>query len=218
MSTSYEVGGWRIPTLTVAEGDGTTAATVTVVNPSTGATTTLTATSSDGGKTWEAEAYELTVAGDWIERWTVTGAGAGKKRFTVGVAPDPGDVPDGQRVYATTTDYANYLRSACPPGARAALARASAAVDDMLLTAVYDVDSDGMPTDAAVIAALREATCVQAQDARAARAAAAGSFSIGSVSVTRSAPQTVREEDYRSPRALAVLQRAGLTGHAPWSW
>ena len=214
---AYETGDWLVPTLTVSTHDGTTAAALVVIAPD-GTETPLTPTTADTGATWTAPAYELTMPGEWVERWTVTGTGRSKERRTLLVAPDPTDVPDGTRVYATTADYALHLRAAPPANSRLALARASAAVDDMLLCAVYDVDDDGMPTDTAVIAALKEATCVQAQDARAAKAAAAGSFSIGSVSVTRSAPQTVREEDYRSPRAWAVLQRAGLTGASPWSW
>lgn len=211
-----EVGDWQVPTLTVSVHDGTTAAALVVIAPD-GTETSLTPTTADTGATWSAPAYELTMPGEWVERWTVTGTGKSKERRTLLVAPDPTEVPDGQRLYANTSDYAKYLRAAPPANSRLALAKASAAVDDMLLTALYDTDDDGMPTDAAVIAALKEATCVQAQDARAAKAAAAGSFSIGSLSVTRSAPQTVREEDYRSPRAWRVLQRAGLTGHAPWS-
>lgn len=214
---AYEVGDWQLPTLTVSVHDGTTAATLTIIAPD-GTSTVLTPTTADAGATWAAPAYELTMPGEWVERWAVTGTGKSKERRTLLVAPDPTDVPAGQRVYANTADYARQLRAAPPANSRAALAKASAAVDDMLLTAVYDVDAAGLPTLPAVIAALKEATCVQAQDARAAKAAAAGSFSIGSVSVTRSAPQTVREEDYRSPRAWHVLQRAGLTATAPWSW
>ncbi len=214
---TYEVGDWVVPTLAVSPSDGTTAATLTVVAPD-GTTTTPTPTTGDGGATWAAPRYQLTAAGEWLERWTVTGQGAGVERRTLLVAPDPAAVPTGQRVYATTTDYANHLRAAPPSGSRLSLAKASAAVDDMLLTAVYDVDDDGMPTDADVIEALRDATCIQAEDARAAKAARASSFSIGSVSVTRSAPTTDPEETYRSPRALARLQRAGLTNQPLWSY
>lgn len=214
---AYEVGDWQAPTLTVSVHDGTTETALVVIAPD-GTETTLTPTSADTGATWTAPSYELTMPGEWVERWTVTGTGKSKERRTLLVAPDPTEVPDGQRVYANTADYAKQLRAAPPANSRAALAKASAAVDDMLLTAVYDVDDDGMPTLAAVIAALKEATCVQAEDAREVKRAAAGSFSIGSLSVTRSAPQTVRPEDYKSPRAWRVLQRAGLTGNAPWSW
>ncbi|HEU0041410.1 MAG TPA: hypothetical protein VFQ15_03565 [Jiangellaceae bacterium] len=213
---AYEIGDWRIATLTVTPADGTTLAVLAVVAPD--GTTTAPVITGAGGS-WAAAGYELTAAGEWVERWTVTGMGKSKERAVLLVAPDPTALPTGTRVYATTTDYANALRAAPPSGSRLALAKASAAVDDMLLTAVYDVDAvTGLPTDAAVIVALRDATCAQAEDLRAAKAAAAGSFSIGSISVTRSAPQTVREEEYRSPRAFGILQRAGLTGQSPWGY
>lgn len=213
---SYEAGDWQIPTLTVSVHDGTTAATLTVVSPS-GVTTTPATSTPDAGASWTAAGYELTAPGEWVERWVVTGTGKGSERRVLLVAPDPAAVPSGIRVYATTTDYANALRAAPPSGSRLALAKASAAVDDMLLTAVYDTDTVGMPTGAAVIVALRDATCAQAEDARKYAAEAAGSFSIGSVSVTRAAPAKLRPEEYRSPRALSILQRAGLTG-PPWTY
>lgn len=213
-----EVGDWQIPTLTVSVFDGTTSATLTVVAPD-GTTATPAATSAGGGATWTAAGYAFTMPGEWVERWTVVGTGKGQERRVILVSPDPTDVPSGQRVYATTADYAKWLRAAPPAGSRLALAQASAAIDDMLLTSIYDTDPvTGLPTAADVIAALRDATCEQAKDARIAKAAAAGSFTIGSVSVTKSAPQKVREEDYRSPRAWAILQRAQLTGIRAWAW
>lgn len=214
---TLEAGDWQIATLSVSVHDGTTSATLTVVPPS-GVTSTPAVTASDGGATWTAAGYEFTDPGEWIERWVVTGTGKGTERRILLVAPDPLAVPSGTRVYASTTDYANALRKAPPANSRRALADASRAVDAMLLTAVYDVDVAGMPTDAAVIVAVRDATCAQAEDLRAAKAAAAGSFSIGAISVTRSAPVTVRDEDYRSPRAYEILQQAGLTGQSPWSY
>lgn len=194
MADLYDAGDWRIPELAVAEGDGTTAVTVTVVNPSTGASTTLTGASTDTGKTWTAPAYELTVAGDWIERWEVTGAGIRKQRTIVSVAPDPAATPSGARVYATTTDYANHLLGACPPGARRALIAASRRVDELLYTAVYDVDTAGLPTDTEVAEAFRDATCLQAEysrltgDRNGVGAPGVTSASIGSVNVSRQQP------------------------------
>lgn len=213
-----EVGDWQVATLTVSVYDGSTQAALTVIAPD-DTETALTPTTADGGASWTAPAYELTMPGEWVERWTVTGTGKSQERRVLQVAPDPTEVPDGQRIYANTADYAKHLRAAPPANSRTALARASTAVDDMLLCAVYDTDDAGMPTLPAVIAALREATCVQAEDAREAKRTSVAQFSIGSVSVTRrSAPQPAPEEGYRSPRAWRVLQRAGLTGTAPWSW
>lgn len=67
-------------------------------------------------------------------------------------------------VYATTEDLATYCADETPPasiGARQ-LRDASRRVDAMLLTAVYRVDSEGVPLDPTVIEALKEATCAQA--------------------------------------------------------
>jgi hypothetical protein len=216
--TDYDVGDWRVPTLTVEPFDATTAATLTVVNPSDGTTTNPTPTTSDGGNHWTAPGYELTVAGEWIERWTVTGTGAGKERFRVLVAPDPTAVPTGARVYATTTDYATHLLAAPPAGARRTLIAASRRVDEMLLTAVYDVDTvTGLPTDAEVIAAFRDATCMQAEYGRligtAAAAGAPGvtSASIGSASVTRQQPAGGGKTSPYSDVALARLRQLPAT-------
>ena len=222
-----DVGDWRVATLTVVDSDGdpgdaTTAATLTVVAPD-GTTSTPATATADDGHHWTAAGYEFTAAGEWIERWTVTGKGAGKERTTILVAPDPTAGPSGQRVYATTEDLANWLRAAPPAGSRRALAEASRDVDQMLLTAVYDVDDDGLPTDADVIAAMRDATCAQAEYARALgdpTGVGAGRITqaqIGSVSFQRSAasgPAGSAPSRY-SPQAWQILQQAGLTGHEP---
>lgn len=213
----YEVGDWTVPTLNVSPFDGSTLAALVVVNPQTGAETPLTPTSSGGGALWTAPPYEFVVPGEWIERWTVTGTGKGKERRLLLVNPDPVDVPTGQRVYATTAEYATWLRTAPPAGARKALAEASAAVDDMLLCAIYPVDDAGKPTDAKHIEKLRDATCAQAEDARTHASRAAGSFTLGRLQVTRSPAATVQVERYRSPRAYRILQQAGLTGYGPQS-
>lgn len=223
MSTTLQVGDWQIPTLTVSPHDGTTTATLTVVSPL-GVTTTPAATTSDSGATWTAEGYEL-AAGEWVERWTVTGTGKGKETRVLLVAPDPTDGPTGQRVYATTADYAKELRKAPPTGSRRALAEASRLVDDMLLTAIYDTDTAGMPTDADVIVALRDATCAQAEysattgDKNAIGASQLHSFTIGSVSATRGYTSTGSTAPGRySTKAWSILQRAGLTTTEPWKW
>ncbi|CAL9607327.1 hypothetical protein SUDANB95_05516 [Actinosynnema sp. ALI-1.44] len=70
------------------------------------------------------------------------------------------------RVYATEADLIAY---GAPPGtvlptgpeATRQLTRASARVDELLLTALYTTDTNGMPTKAAVVQALKDATCAQ---------------------------------------------------------
>lgn len=71
------------------------------------------------------------------------------------------------RVYATRADLLAYppppnVTIPEEPEATRVLTRASEDVDDALLTAVYDVDTSEMPTDAKVIEALKLATCAQA--------------------------------------------------------
>jgi hypothetical protein len=131
--------------------------------------------------------------------------------------------------YATADDLAAFVPATITvpdePEATRLLTHASEAVDGLLLTALYDTDDDGLPTDAEVIVALRDATCAQAlwwletgdEDG------AQGQYqsvSIGSVSLTRagagssqgvttSATQTV------SSRASEILRLAGLLQQGP---
>jgi hypothetical protein len=224
-----DVGDWRVPTLTVSPFDGTTTATLQIEAPD-GTPTAQTPTSQDdvpavGTQTWTGQGYELTTPGEWIERWTVTGQGASKARHLILVAPDPAAQLTGTRVYATTADYATHLRAAPPTGARRALAEASRDVDDMLLTAVYDVDDDGLPTDPAVAAALRDATVIQADyrrglgDPHGRDAGRIVAGQIGSVSVTRSGTPSGQGAPARfASKAWQVLQQAGLVGYGPLVW
>lgn len=217
--TSFDVGDWRVPYLDVSPYDGTTVVTLTVVAPA-GTTTTPTVTESATAGRWEGAGYELVTAGEWVERWTVTGTGRGKERTAVLVAPDPTTVPSGARVYATTTDLANWLHAAPPGGSRRALEAASREIDRMLLCAVYPVDSTtGLPTDAEHSIALRDATCAQADYARGQAdpygigADRVTNVSVGSLSYAR---QPVPGSGARwSQAAWEILQSAGLTGHEP---
>ena len=217
-----DVGDWRTPSLTVDPADETTTATLTVVAPD-GTETALAATPGDTRAEWTGQAYQLTAPGEWVERWVVTGTGAGAQRAVVRVAPDPTAVP-GQRVYASTGDYAEWIGTAPPPGARRALAAASRAIDELLLTAVYDVDSEGLPTDAAVAAALRDATCAQAAyqtatgDPAGVGAGHITQAQIGSVSFQRRGSGGQDTPGRYSPQAVQILQQAGLLGHGPYGW
>jgi hypothetical protein len=229
VAEQLDAGDWRVPTLIVTPYDGTTAATLELEAPDGTVVVPAVASADDvpeaGSQTWTASGYELT-EGEWIERWTVTGTGAGKERRVVQVAPDPADLLS-ERVYATTADFAKLLLKAPPVGARRGLAEASRLVDEMLLTAVYDVDDDtGLPTDAEHIAALRDATCLQLEWAResgdrfSVGAARPSSFALGRLSVQQAggganARQGMGPRGEWAPRAWARLQRAGLTGYGP---
>jgi hypothetical protein len=128
-------------------------------------------------------------------------------------------------VYATEAEYAAWLGTAAPAGSTRALRAASGRVDELLIAAVYDVDEDGMPTDEAHLAALRDATCAQADYQRAVgdpnSVGAAGqwaSVSIGSASLSRGQAAgggTASSPKYSS-EAYGILQRAGLIPREPW--
>lgn len=101
-------------------------------------------------------------------------------------------------IYATGAEYATWLGVATPPdGATRLLRGASLAIAGPLATATYDVDADGYPTDPDLLAALRDATCAQADHMTAVGdttgtgvTMSIKSGSIGSLSVTRTVTAT----------------------------
>lgn len=140
-----DVGDLVTATLLVSPFDDTTAATLMVHKPD-GSTAAPVATTLDGGNTWSAPvAYDT--AGTWYFKWVVTGMGASVEWEEIGVAPPPTYENPDVRVYATTTDLANFLRAAPPIGAQNMLIDASWALARALLTSVYATDEDGFPSD-----------------------------------------------------------------------
>ncbi len=128
--------------------------------------------------------------------------------------------------YATSADLATWTGATAPDNADALLRTASLIVRRATMTATYSVDETGLPTDADVVDAFRDATCAQAAalaandvDPAAAAAGAAGeiaSSSIGSASIsfagdantsalTRSLLSALTDE------AAMILSNAGLT-------
>lgn len=222
----YE-GEQTVPVLVLPEGQyGADTAAALVVHPPAGDTTAVATTSSGEGKTHTANTpVLLTMPGTWTWAWTVTGTGAGKRYEEVRVAPAPVDVPlAGTLVYATTADYARWLQAAPPVGAARSLRVASERVDELLRTAVYQTDAEGLPVDQEQRDALRWATCAQADYQRAigdpyGRGALGTltSVSIGSVSIGRgvTASGTTAPPRY-SDQAVSYLATAGLLGHGPW--
>ncbi|MGW3442174.1 hypothetical protein [Streptomyces sp. NPDC001076] len=156
-----DVGDLVTARLAVDPYDLTTAATLVVTGPD-GTTTSPVVTGADGGAVWTAP-VTYTLAGLWRLSWTVTGTGAGVQHELVSVAPAPALMAD-VRSYATTTQLANKLRTAPPLDAVELLERATRLLDsDFLLSAVYDVDSNGMPTDPVVAEAFADAVCSQVE-------------------------------------------------------
>ncbi|MGW6455028.1 hypothetical protein ACWF94_03735 [Streptomyces sp. NPDC055078] len=69
------------------------------------------------------------------------------------------------RIYATAADYQTYTGQTPPAGIEGALARASTMLDSQVFRLCrYDADpTTGLPTNAIVTAAFRDATCAQVQ-------------------------------------------------------
>lgn len=116
------------------------------------------------------------------------------------------------RSYITTADY---LAATGNPATEDQIRRASLAVDRALIGAIYATDTDGIPTDAGVLAAVKDATLAQV----AAVATAEGtrtlkSASIGSASYTYADPipggRTLPAGGGLCPDAYAALQVAGV--------
>lgn len=182
-----DVGDKVTASLSVSPHDGTTAAALTVTAPD-GTTSTPVAATVDGGATWTAP-LTYTAAGVWLLHWAVTGTGASVENEQVAVAPTPGAGLPG-RVYATTTQLAEYLQTAPPLDAAQLLAAASKMLDALVLfTCCYDVDDDGMPTDEELAAAIGRAVCAQVAwwgevgDSSGAAGVGWGSVAIGSVNL-----------------------------------
>ncbi|WDZ91147.1 hypothetical protein [Nocardiopsis sp. HUAS JQ3] len=118
--------------------------------------------------------------------------------------------------YATVEELVGFL----PPGepvpddAEGLLDQATEDIDGALLTAVYDVDADGMPTAPAVVAALARATCAQAVwlDESGDRSGAGRQWataSLGGASYGRASDGSPGTGDL-GPRAARILANAGL--------
>jgi len=137
--------------------------------------------------------------------------------------------------YATEQDYAAWTGlPVAPPGTQLRLQRASAFLDGVLIGAVYPVDVAGVPTDAAHAAALRDATCAQAEywagtgDSDGTGASSVwDSVAIGSVRLSRIGRRMSPQGDLRpsgggdnggrvlAPLATDLLSNAGLLPTRP---
>jgi len=230
MTDVRDVGDWRIAEISISTPEGTPAAGTVTLSVVRGDDTVIASVPMAAGSPtatstpWTSDPYELTVSGEWIERFTITGDGKGKARQVFYVLDDPGTVPTGELVYATTADYMAAVHEA-PTGVnlRRALAAATRALSTALLTAVYETNTVTLlPTDTAVVGAIRDAVVEQARWAieqgdpyglgvDVYQNASIGSLSLGRGSNGGSADPPGR----RSPEALAILARAGLTGNPP---
>lgn len=135
-----------------------------------------------------------------------------------------------QRIFAQPSDLADepWKVDLEEAPARSLLRRASIVVEGLTVTARYDVDEDGYPTDVDVSDAMRDATCAQAVwfDETGDTSGAEGrwqSMSLGSASLTKtgagtSAGAQSTADSRISPEALTILGTAGLLTGAARSW
>lgn len=214
--TVNDAGDIATLTLNVTPSAVDTSATVTVTSPI-GVVTSPTTTPNGDRSTWTAQ-LPLALPGEYLIRWVVTGTGAGAEQSTVTARPTQPVLVAGERVYATTADLAYYLDAAPPADARRMLRRASERIEDLLLTAIYDVDTNHLPTDVGVQAALRNAVCAQVKwwmdtGDESGVMGQMQSVSIGSVSLGRGytgAGSATGAGQNLSADAVAHLRRAGL--------
>jgi len=66
--------------------------------------------------------------------------------------------------YATVADLHNWLDADEPVDSLRLIRHAQRLVDSAITSAMYKQDANGNPTDAGVLAALRDATCAQVED------------------------------------------------------
>lgn len=136
-------------------------------------------------------------------------------------------------VYASPTDYTTWTGAAAPSNITQILRSASLAVREATELFYYQVDSTGLPTDAAIKQAFNDATCCQAAALVAAgydpttggtvTASVEQSSSIGTAHITYSNTdaQNAAEAKARlitglTPDAQRILKDAGVMRAAPW--
>lgn len=128
--------------------------------------------------------------------------------------------------YATLDDLAQWVDDDLPTTSPAILRSAAYAVADEVALAVYSTDpSTGLPTDPALIAAFRDATCAQAAwlitndidafsggaTARLEDSVAIGSARVNYADAADAAAARRRGLDGLCPEACRILAHAGLT-------
>ena len=129
--------------------------------------------------------------------------------------------------YATVEQLAADPWGLTPPGAARLLVRASEVIDQALRTAVYAVDTNGAPTDAAVIQVLADATCAQVEfwqtgDEEDDILGPVDEISLAGMQIQYGGSGVVSggrvAPTYLAPRAHRILVNAGLRDGQPVSW
>ena len=120
--------------------------------------------------------------------------------------------------YASVQDYLGWADvSSAPAGIGRVLDLASTRVDELLVGVIYDVDSQGRPTDLELADVLRRATCEQALFMlESGDTTGAGAFTqqtVGRVSWTRGQGSSKAQDASQryAPGAVSILHVEGLT-------
>jgi len=116
--------------------------------------------------------------------------------------------------YATLAELAAHTNAAPESDDDRLLQRASDLLDAFLIGAVYAVDDNGLPTDAAAIAAFRDAVCAQVEwwHATGDDLGVEGPWqeiTLGPARMVRSATTGGSNQGRMAPRALDILRLAG---------
>jgi len=128
--------------------------------------------------------------------------------------------------YATVEEFTDFLDpDPVPVNASRLLDRASTKLDQLLIGAVYETDEDGLPTDTALTAVLKEAVCLQAQyisalsDETGANANVS-TMTLGNQTISRALKGTngMGKTQRVSPDLLDLLQVHGLLSVYPIVW
>lgn len=125
-------------------------------------------------------------------------------------------------VYATSEQLASYLQGTAPADAGRLLSRASELIDDHIVTAIYDTDTNGMPTDTAVVATLQQATCAQVEywiagDEEDDILGPVQGLQLAGMQVQYGAGENRATPMYLAPRAARALRNGGLLSAGVWS-
>lgn len=131
-------------------------------------------------------------------------------------------------VYADGADLTAWTGAAAPSNADVLLRSASLLVRQATRSAVYAVDSAGLPADSTVLAAMRDATCAHAAALNAAgvdpfaagteagvSASSIGSASVSTLGYLGAEKRRQALADRLVPEALSILSAAGLLNGAP---
>lgn len=119
--------------------------------------------------------------------------------------------------YATSEQLGTYLDTPVPADAARLLVRASEVVNDHTITAVYDTDDGGNPTDSVVLEALSKAVSAQVEywlagDEEDDVLGPVVSVGISGVQLQYGSGVNRPTPSYLAPRAARHLRSAGLLG------